>query len=186
MIELINSLLNVSRIDMGVFAIVPEPCDFSEISDSVLAELMPSIKEKNMVIKKDYDKKLGKINADPKLTRILFQNLLSNAVKYTAEKGNIFVSTKKQGDDVLITVKDTGYGIPKKDQPRIFEKLFRADNIRDKETDGTGLGLYIIKSITEQSGGKIWFESEENKGTTFYVRLPLSGMKPKEGTKDLA
>ena len=75
-------------------------------------------------------------------------------------------------------ISDTGYGIPKNQQDKIFTKLFRADNVRDKDTDGTGLGLYIVRSIVENSGGKVWFKSlggEENKGTTFFVTLPLKG-----------
>jgi len=186
MVELVNSLLNVSRIDLGTFAINPEPCDMSDVAKSILMELTPMIKTKKMKIEEFYDKSVGKINVDQKLIRIIFQNLLSNALKYTPEGGKVSVSIAKQGDNALIKVQDTGYGIPKKDQIRIFEKLFRADNIREKETDGTGLGLYIIKSILEQSGGKISFESEENKGTTFFVTIPLSGMKQKEGTKDLS
>ena len=72
---------------------------------------------------------------------------------------------------------DTGYGIPQGQQKQIFTKLFRADNVREKDVEGTGLGLYIVKSIVEHSGGKVWFESEENKGATFSVLLPLEGMK---------
>lgn len=186
MVELVNSLLNVSRIDLGTFAITPELCDISKISKSILTELTPLIKAKNMKIEEAYDKSLKKIKVDQKLTRVIFQNLLSNAIKYTADNGKVSVSIAKNENSVLIKVADTGYGIPKKDQPRIFEKLFRADNIREKETDGTGLGLYVVKSILEQSGGKIKFESQENKGTTFFVTIPLSGMKAKEGTKDLS
>ena len=85
----------------------------------------------------------------------------------------------------MITVADDGYGIPKNQQSKIFTKMFRADNVQELDTDGTGLGLYIIKSVVEHSGGKIWFESEENKGTTFYVTIPLKGMSKKEGTKGL-
>jgi len=186
MVELVNALLNVSRIDLGTFAIHPELCDIKKIADSVLSELTHAIEAKKMKIKKSYDKKLPKMNVDQKLIRIIFQNLLTNAIKYTPEGGKVFVSIEKQNDDALIKVSDTGYGIPKKDQPKIFEKLFRSDNIRSKETDGTGLGLYIIKSILEYSGGKISFESEENKGTTFFVTIPLSGMKAKEGNNDLS
>ena len=92
----------------------------------------------------------------------------------------------KQEQEVVIEVKDNGYGIPKKDQPKIFEKLFRAGNVKDKETDGSGLGLYIAKSILDQAGGKIWFISEEGKGTDFFVTFPLAGMKSKQGVKKLS
>jgi len=93
---------------------------------------------------------------------------------------------KKGKDNLEVEVADNGLGIPKAQQNKIFEKLFRADNVRQTDTEGTGLGLYIVKSILENSGGKISFKSEENKGTTFYVTIPLSGMKKKEGTKALA
>lgn len=186
MVDLVNALLNVSRIDLGTFAIDPEPTDFSKVSKDVLSELKPSIIKKKMKIKEVYDEKLPLINADPKLVRIIFQNLLSNAVKYTPEKGEVSVEIKKDKEDVSIKIADNGYGIPKSQQSRIFEKLFRADNARQKETDGTGLGLYVLKSIIEKNDGKIWFDSVENKGTTFYVKMPLSGMKKKEGTKGLS
>jgi signal transduction histidine kinase len=86
----------------------------------------------------------------------------------------------------LITVSDTGYGIPQGQKDKIFTKLFRADNVRAKDTEGTGLGLYIVKAIVDQAGGSISFDSVEDKGTTFYIRLPLIGMKKKEGTKGLS
>jgi two-component system sensor histidine kinase VicK len=82
-----------------------------------------------------------------------------------------------------LKITDTGYGIPKDQQNKIFSKLFRADNVVGKDTEGTGLGLYIAKSIVEQSGGKIWFESSENKGTTFYVELPIRKAKKQNGTR---
>ena len=117
------------------------------------------------------------LNADPKLLRMVVQNLLSNSVKYTPNRGKIELSISLFNEkNVLLKIIDTGYGIPKNQHNKIFEKLFRADNVRNKDTDGTGLGLYIVKSIVENSGGKIWFESpKENKGTTFYVTLPIKG-----------
>ncbi len=185
MVNLVDALLNTSRIDMGTFAIETEPVDFIEIADSVLKELHPTIKTKQINVKKSYGKNIPKISADPKLSRMVLQNFLSNAVKYTQDKGEISITIKKRGLDLYIAVADTGYGIPKKQQDKIFSKLFRADNIQDKNVEGTGLGLYIVKSIIDSSGGKIWFESKENKGTTFYITLPLTGMKSKQGAKGL-
>jgi signal transduction histidine kinase len=105
------------------------------------------------------------------------------------DKGTIAISVYKQRtnklDEAVIEVKDTGMGIPKEQQSKIFTKMFRADNVRVLDTDGNGLGLYMVKSILEQAGCRIWFESEEKKGTTFYVAIPLTGMKAKVGTRKL-
>lgn len=187
MVELVNALLNVSRIELGTFAVQPEPTDVVELARDVINELKSKILEKKLHIEEAYVENLPKMMVDPKLTRIVFQNLLTNAVKYTPEEGKISISIAMSADKTMFTiaVSDTGYGIPKEDQSRIFTKLFRASNIREKETDGTGLGLYIIKSIVEHSGGTVTFESEEGKGTTFTLTLPVSGMRPQEGNKQI-
>jgi signal transduction histidine kinase len=83
----------------------------------------------------------------------------------------------------VLEVSDTGLGIPLKDQGRVFTKFFRADNAREKISDGTGLGLYIVKSVLDHSGGLVWFTSREDKGTQFYVSIPMSGMRSKTGEK---
>lgn len=189
MIDLVNALLNVSRIDLGTFAVEPKETDIVEICESVLLELQVKIAEKGQNVEKHYEKDFPHMNVDQKLMRIIFQNLLSNAVKYTKEKGSISVSIARSGEErenMRITVADSGIGIPKDVQDKIFTKLFRADNAREVEAEGTGLGLYIIKAIAERSDGRAWFESEENKGTAFFVEIPLSGMKAVRGTKDLA
>jgi len=185
MVGLVNAILNVSRIELGTLAIEPKPTDFRKVADSVVDELSPHIKNKKLNIEKSYDKNLPIINADLQLIRIVFQNLLSNSVKYTPNGGVISLTIAEKKPNLLITVSDTGCGIPGQQQSKIFTKLFRADNVREKETDGTGLGLYIVKSVVEQSGGKIWFESKEDRGTTFYFTIPLEGMKKKDGTRGL-
>ena len=187
MVELVNALLNVSRIELGTFAVQPEPTDVVELARDVLNELKPKISEKKLFIEEKFSEHLPKVLVDPKLTRIVFQNLLTNAVKYTPEEGKITVSIAlgEDGKMFTISVSDTGYGIPAEDRPRIFTKLFRASNIREKETDGTGLGLYIVKSIAEHSGGTVTFTSKEGKGTTFTLMLPVSGMRPQEGNKQI-
>lgn len=185
MIELVDSLLNVSRIDMGTFSIEPKEVSPVEIAESVLQELASTIKDKQLVIVKKYPKDPIVIEADPKLLRIVIQNLLSNAVKYTLASGKVSIALKAVKGEILFSVKDTGMGIPVAQQSRIFSKLFRAENAIAKVSDGTGLGLYVAKSVIEQSGGKIWFESKENVGTEFSFSLPKEGMRKKEGTRDL-
>jgi PAS domain S-box-containing protein len=188
MVDLVGSLLNVSRIDLGTFAVDPVPTNLVEVAESILKEVTPQYTAKKQTLDREFAPDLPVIIADPKLIRIVFQNFLTNAIKYTPEAGVITfsLSVRQKEQDILVRVKDTGYGIPRDAQDKIFQKLFRADNVREKETDGTGLGLYIIKAIIEQSGGKVWFESEENKGSTFYASIPLEGMKKKTGTKGLS
>jgi len=185
MVELVNALLNVSRIELGTFAIDPKPTKLAEIAKSVINEVRPQFNAKNLKVEENYDSNVPEMMLDDKLMRIIFQNFITNAIKYTPADGQIGLSVTKRPADVLIQVVDTGYGIPKNAQSKIFTKLFRADNVREKDTDGTGLGLYIVKAIVDQVGGKVWFESEENKGTTFFATIPVQGMKKKEGSKDL-
>ncbi|MFZ2664425.1 MAG: ATP-binding protein [Patescibacteria group bacterium] len=190
MVALVNSLLNVSRLELGTFAIDPEPTDILKILQSVIDEQKGDIDPKQIKLSCLFEKIYPLIPVDPKLLRVILENILTNAVKYTSEGGEIQISLSldKIGNqkNILFKISDTGYGIPKNQQDKIFTKLFRADNVREKDTEGTGLGLYIAKSILSHSDGKIWFKSEENKGTTFFVTIPVSGMKRKEGTKALA
>ena len=174
MIDLVDDILNTSRIDMGTLLVNLKIVSLSKIAESVLTELAPLLLEKKLVIKKGFEAKLPKIKADPELIRIVFQNIISNALKYTPAGGSIAIGMKRQNSHVLIEISDSGYGIPEKQKSRIFTKMFRADNIRSKDTDGTGLGLYIVRAIVKQHGGRVWFESEENKGTKFYVSLPAN------------
>src|SRR3989339_1325496 len=95
---------------------------------------------------------------------MVFQNPLANAIKYTPNRGKISLTIRLEGIALSITVADTGIGIPKKDRPLIFQRFFRADNAKEREPEGIGLGLYILKAIIDLMGGKIWFTSRENKG----------------------
>jgi signal transduction histidine kinase len=174
MIDLVDDILNTSRIDMGTLLVDPKIVSLPEISESVLKELAPLLQEKKMEVKKDFERNLPKIKADPELIRIVIQNILSNSLKYTPPGGSIGIAAKRSNSHILIEISDNGYGIPERQKNRIFTKMFRADNIRSKDTEGTGLGLYIVRAIVKQHGGRVWFESEENKGTKFFVSLPVS------------
>ena len=117
--------------------------------------------------------------------KIILINLFSNAFKFTPKGGKIDFETKKKDDIILLTVSDSGCGIPRRQQSKIFTKFFRADTARELDTKGTGLGLYIVKALVEALNGKIWFESKEGQGTIFYLAVPIKGAKRQSGTKDL-
>lgn len=186
MTDLVDTLLDVSRLEFGTFMVEPKETSLKEVTRDVVDELKPSIISKKLNLEQSYQDHLPHVRADPKLTRIIIQNLLSNAVKYTPVGGGVKLEATFDQKEFLFSVIDTGLGIPKNQQPKIFTKLFRADNVRQKDSEGTGLGLYIVKSILDHVGGKVWFKSVENKGTTFFVSLPREGMKKKEGTKHLS
>jgi len=197
MVELVGALLNVSRIDLGTFSMDPAPTDTAALLRNVIDEQKFSTDKKSIHLSANISEGIPQMNFDQKLLRMLFQNFLSNAIKYTPDGGSIemalsvmktgerFATVELKEDSLCFSIKDSGLGIPKQQQNKIFSKLFRADNVRQKSVEGTGLGLYIVKSIVDHSDGTVWFESEENKGTTFYLALPTRGMKKQEGTTTL-
>ncbi len=169
MVELVDAFLNVSRLELGVFTVKKEPLNLKDKIELILKNLNPKIKEKNLKVSKTYAKDNLVISADLKMIQIIFENLISNAIKYTLTGGKIRITMQKKSGEILIGIADTGIGIPAGQQSKVFTKFFRADNASAQKIDGTGLGLYLVKTLVEKTGGKIWFESTENKGSTFYV-----------------
>ncbi len=170
---------------MGTFVVEPETISLPTILDTILEEFAKQITTKKLTITKSIDAKLPKVSADPKLLDIIMQNIIGNAIEYSNEKGKVDIKISFDAKNYTLSVSDTGIGIPKKDKDKIFTKLFRSDNAKVHAAGGNGLGLYLVKTIISKTGGKIWFESEEGKGTTFFVSFPLSGMKKKGGDKQL-
>jgi len=179
MVALVNEILDVSRLELGTLTVKYETVDVRPIIKDCTNEVTPMLKKKEIKLTTNVPDPVPLLFSDPKLIRIIFQNLMTNAVKYTPEKGHVRVAIELTDHQVNITVADTGFGIPKNVQNKVFSKLFRADNIKNREPSGTGLGLYTVKSVVEQLGGNIRFESEQNKGTTFFVTLPLKSAPPK-------
>lgn len=195
MIDLVNALLNVSRLEVGAFIVEPKMISVKDSIKDVLNEIQLQLVEKKIKVEESYGEDLPNVEADPNLARIIIQNLITNAMKYTNTKISISLTLQKgvlinQRDNkdstgILIKISDDGLGIPEAQKHQIFTKLFRADNARIKDPQGTGLGLYIVKSIIDQTGGEIWFDSEEGKGTTFYVLAPIQWMVKRTGTRKL-
>lgn len=184
--ELVNDFLNISRVELGVFIVEPVPTDFKALSDEVLREMEPRRAKKGHTIIKKYDENLPNVPADPKLMRIIFQNFISNAIKYTPDNGHLIITLHADDKNIICSVANNGNPIPEADQPKIFGKMFRARDAQEQEPDGNGLGLYLVKRILENVGGRVWFISKKGEDTVFSCSLPLSGMDAKEGTKKLS
>ncbi len=174
MIGLVNDMLDADRIDSGKMRYAPVPIQLADIADSVLFELVSQANAKGITIRFAPPSGAPKVHADKDKMRAVFQNLLDNAIKYSRPHGTIEVGMAPEaGTIVRVWIKDDGIGVPKEQQHRIFERFFRAKNAVKAETDGSGLGLFIVKSIVEKHGGRIWFESVEGQGTTFYFTVPV-------------
>lgn len=118
--------------------------------------------------------KIPKIQADKEKIHIVIQNLLDNAIKYSDTHGKVFITIKNVDNQVQLSVKNNGVIIPDASKGEIFKKFYRAPEAQEKSRTGSGIGLFIIKNIIEKHGGKIWFESSKEEGTTFFINLPLS------------
>ena len=176
MIRLINDLLNVARIEEGRFLYNVKGRNIIEIAEQVIVSSKEVAQRKGLRFKfQKPSKKIPDLELDSEKISIAFQNLIDNAINYTNPGGFIEVSIEYLEDkrEILVSVKDTGIGIPRGQQKRVFTRFFRAANAMKTETEGTGLGLFIAKNIIEAHGGKIWFKSKENEGTTFYFALPV-------------
>lgn len=174
MIELVNKLLDASKIGVGGLSPVPAPVQVTTVLEQALHDVSAQINDNKITVIQKIDDASLVVVVDPTWLHIIIQNLLSNAIRYSRPNQNIRVTLARKGAKAVITVADQGYGIPADQQSKIFTKLFRADNAKKAMGEGSGLGLYIAKAMVEQAKGKIWFESIENKGTTFHVELPAS------------
>ncbi len=173
MINLINDLLNVARIEEGRYLYKPQPEDIGIIFSEVIELHKEKAERKKIEIIFKKPESLPKVLVDKEKIALAISNLVNNAIEYTLAGGKVTVEIQKREKELLCLVSDTGIGIPKDQQSRVFTKFFRATNAMRMQTEGTGLGLFITKNIIEAHGGKIWFQSEEGKGTTFYFSLPL-------------
>ena len=196
-IDLIRSILNVSRLSLGTFSVTPVEIDLRFIVKDALQEVSPSSARKGICIREHYEGAvpgmLASVQADKKICLVLIRTLLLNAIAFSKENSEVELSIKEfpQGsqvagkafpeDSFLISVKDNGIGIPESDKEKIFSEFFKGSNSGEVEGAGAGLGLYMVSCIIAKVGGDVWFESKQDVGSTFYVRMPKHGMQRKEG-----
>jgi PAS domain S-box-containing protein len=173
-IALINDLLDIVKIEEGKYLYKFNFSNLEEITQSVIKSYQEMIRKKGLQFEfKILSEKLPKVRVDAEKISLAIQNLADNAIRYTPPGGMVIVGLKSNKREMEFSIQDSGIGIPKDQQKNIFKKFFRGSNALRTETEGNGLGLYIAKNIIEAHGGKIWFQSEEGKGATFYFTLPL-------------
>lgn len=171
--ELVKDLLVVSRIEQGRLPFQKTETSLVDLVKNLISNLKPFARASNVEIKFEAEENLPKILTDPSQIKLIIENLLDNAIRYIKDKGTVEIKLKRQRNNIYFEIKDDGVGIPHQDQKYIFQKFFRAQNILRYQTQGTGLGLYIAKSIIDKAGGKVGFKSKEGKGTSFWFYLPI-------------
>jgi len=183
--ELINKIITVSKIEQGKFPLRKEFFTLKDLIDKVILEFKSYAEASNVKIIFECPQGLPKIFGDVSQIREVIENFVDNAIKYTKDKGEIkiLLSITNKDRDIYFEIKDSGVGIPKEDQKYIFQKFFRSKSAMKHQTQGSGLGLFIVKSIIESHNGKTGFKSEEGEGTTFWFTLPILKNKIKEKDK---
>lgn len=173
LLALVQNILNVNKIESNQMSVSAEPVDYAAILSKAAEDLKGQANLKNIVLTLAIPKDLPKVLADSVRTGEVLTNLLVNAINYTNPGGKIEVIVTLSPIEITTTVADNGVGIPKKAIPHLFNKFYRVASQAQKASKGTGLGLYISKSIIEKLNGKIWVESEVGKGSRFSFTLPL-------------
>ena len=171
--ELVKDLLLVSKLEEGALVFKKETISLNNLIENLISKFLPFAGASNVEIKFESEKNFPPVSTDPHQIEIVIETLLDNAIRYIGKKGEIEIFLGKKGENIFFKIKDTGIGIPKEDQKYIFQKFFRSKISRRGEAGGSGLGLFTARVIIKKMGGKIWFESEEGKGTTFYFTLPI-------------
>jgi len=180
MILLVKDLLDVSKIEEGRLEFKIKPSSLEKIVREAIKEFSPLTKAKNCTIFLKVSGKIPPLNIDPMKIKQVITNILSNAIEYNDKKGEIYLTIKRKGNNVLFCCKDTGIGIPEREKKKVFTKFYRSERAIILATGGSGLGLFISKAIIKKSGGKIWFKSKEGKGSTFCFSLPVKRYESKK------
>ena len=170
--DLVRMILDVSRIQMGKMVVHRTEFNLEQFIDGIIDVVQPKIAEKKLKFITTITRPMPDVMLDERLLRMTILNLVSNAAKYTDDKGTIWFEASVRNNYFYCKVTDTGVGIPMEEQKFLYEKLYRATNVRESIT-GTGFGLYVAKGAIEAQGGTIQFHSKEGKGTTFYIQVPI-------------
>jgi len=172
-IELVNDYLNVVKLDSEEMKLNKQEADLTELAVAEVKKLNSLARASNCILEfKQPQKALPVISVDVIKLKQVIENILTNAIKYSGGKGKAIIALEDRESEVVFSCKDNGIGIPTDEQEAVFTKFFRAKNILRKDATGSGLGLYLARMVVAAHGGKIWFESEENQGTTVFFSIP--------------
>jgi signal transduction histidine kinase len=177
LIRLVNNLIDITKIDSGNFTLSISNCNIIEVVEAIVTSVVEYAKLKNIEVIFDTDVEEVILACDLDSIERIVLNLLSNAIKFTPEHGNIFVNINTLKDSIEIRVKDSGIGIPEDKQQMIFERFKQVDNLLTRCSEGSGIGLSLVKSLVEIHGGSIQVKSEHMKGSEFIVKLPINSVK---------
>ena len=172
LLRTVNNLLDISKIDSGAYELKLQNCDIVDLVENVVSSVAEYTKNKNLTLKfnSDVEKKIIACDIE-KIERVIL-NLLSNAIKFTAQGASINVSIHEEAGNIIISVKDTGIGIPENRIDTIFQRFKRVEDSFVKDYESTGIGLSLVKSLVEMHEGTVWVESKLGVGSTFYVKIP--------------
>jgi len=177
--RLTDDLLKLSQMDADRLELDIRGVEVAQLVEGCVETSQPRAAEKSLQLSVELPESIPNVAGDRRRLNEVLQNLLDNAIQYTLPGGRIHVSALIVDDDVVFTVSDTGIGIPKADQPRIFERFYRVDVARSREAGGTGLGLAIAKHLVEVHGGRLWVDSEINQGSQFHFSIPIFESHPR-------
>jgi len=174
LVRLVADLLNVARLESGAVKISVHPTDLVAVLQDIVLQFKPEAEKQGITLTFKYDKsvKMPFVMSDSERLKEVFSNLISNAIKYNKEQGSVEVSIREADKFLEANVKDTGIGLSEEEMKKLFTKFWRAQ--KNRKIEGTGLGLWITKQLVERMNGKIWAESEEGVGSTFYIKLPIA------------
>jgi len=175
LLKIVEDLLNISKIEEGMFGYNFKKVDLVNFLQSILNQTIPVAKEYGVKVYMDQPKEISmELEIDSEKLALAISNLLENSIRYNVPNGQVSVSLERQAEApfIQVNIADTGIGIPPEAMGKLFSKFFRGGNVMTKETEGSGLGLYIVKNIIRRHGGQIWVESELGRGTTFHFTLP--------------
>ncbi len=181
--QLVNDLLDISRIESGKAVMDMKPVASETLHEKAADLLHPQIHEKEITFEVDSEKGLPEVWADREKIERAILNLLGNAVKFTPKGGRVKLRVFRHKDGVEWDIQDTGIGVETKDIPRLFEEFFRSENAIRQSIKGTGLGLSLVKGIIEAHGGKIWVKSKVGEGSTFSFTLPIQAARHEKGSE---